>query len=752
MDAASEYGQVETRSSRASAGSLSLRASVSHHPSIPPSTASSHGPHSICPPSMHCPPHNPADMQGQPGLLSGPAPSLLPVPPQSPYRPRPPTSRAALPFDPHAATLRPRYHGSGLGAFSMAEVHQELQMLQRQLGHTERYSMPQTKTFQGFPPTLHNAQADHTSFLPLSYPPYHPSHLSGTHASLNAGLNSSPAVKPGPSLLESSALWETNYGAPPRERVGADVSSGSSGYQSGTSHTGSELMKEHLREIRNLRQRLEDSIQTNDRLRQQLEERLATAAREKGAPTNIYIQGLDSVSQLSNEIRALKDDNLSLQGQLKQASREGSKEAEHLREAVLMGRARLKEAELEAERWAEQVRRLQSHAQTQSQEITQLKLERLSNQETISRLQEEVTLQKQQLCEGRGLAQSLQRQLNANHRGRATPPGPPGKTSRSAESVTFDPRDLQVQLEEQMSGRPGQGGHARRMLFLETLASPPVRDIGLLSPPSPLSPPLRPEEATDNEAGLAGQAPDGSFSSRSGRHMVGHVDDFSALKQQLLEGCVLIRQLETTLRSSSTSQALLEFSLDKSVDTGSLRNLQASTKTLRQILEEASSLLRMFWRAALPSREGAGPSAKKALREEMSSLRATVSEQEQALRDAMDRLKSSNRTKDSMEHFIVNQLSRTRDVLKKAKTNLQENELKLASLGLPSSSLPPPSSFSSFSARPWAGKGENPGPPRELRGPPGWGVLTPLLQASPPRALGSLRTTEAQAQHRPLQA
>lgn len=41
-------------------------------------------------------------------------------------------------------------------------------------------------------------------------------------------------------------------------------------------------MKEHLREIRSLRQRLEDSIQTNDRLRQQLEEKLDRAAAEKG--------------------------------------------------------------------------------------------------------------------------------------------------------------------------------------------------------------------------------------------------------------------------------------------------------------------------------------------------------------------------------------------------------------------------------------------------------------------------------------
>ena len=40
-----------------------------------------------------------------------------------------------------------------------------------------------------------------------------------------------------------------------------------------------------------------------------------------GAPTNIYIQGLDSVGQLSSEIRLLKEENVSLQNQLKQASR-----------------------------------------------------------------------------------------------------------------------------------------------------------------------------------------------------------------------------------------------------------------------------------------------------------------------------------------------------------------------------------------------------------------------------------------------
>lgn len=38
-------------------------------------------------------------------------------------------------------------------------------------------------------------------------------------------------------------------------------------------------------------------------------------------------------------------------------------------------------------------------------------------------------------------------------------------------------------------------------------------------------------------------------------------------------------------------------------DSGSVRKLLTDTETLRQILEEADSLLQMFWRAALPNVE-----------------------------------------------------------------------------------------------------------------------------------------------------
>ncbi|XP_038581901.1 myomegalin [Micropterus salmoides] len=444
------------------------------------------------------------------------------------------------------------------------------------------------------------------------------------------------------------------------------------GVQSGASNTGSDLMKEHLREIRTLRQRLEDSIQTNDRLRQQLEERLARTSSEKGAPTNIYIQGLDSVGQLSSEIRLLKEENVSLQNQLKQATREGNKEAEQLREAALLEQARLKEAELEAERWAEQSRKLQTEAEALNQEIAQLKQDRQRNQETINRFQHEVSILQQQLCESHSLVQSLQRELQVYHRvcGVTANTHSAGQSSEGTQhTATFDPRELHIQLEQQLSGQTGPLPRSRRQLFNDDVPSPPVRDTGLVSPSSPLHPAQKHAEdtgAADRASTLQGQAPDGSFSNRHGRHAVGHIDDFKALQRQILEGSALLRKMDATLHSLSNPP---EFSLHQPSDSGSVRKLLSDSKTLRQILEEAGSLLRMFWRAALPNFEESKQDP--SLREEVVSLRLRLSEQEQALKDAMERVKSSNRTKDSMEHFIVSQLSRTQDVLRKAKTNLQ---------------------------------------------------------------------------------
>ncbi|XP_022535002.2 myomegalin isoform X3 [Astyanax mexicanus] len=532
------------------------------------------------------------------------------------------------------------------------------------------------------------------------------------------------------SLVGSGTLWGTdNMIQPIRGFPGAP------GYPPGTSHSGVDLIEEHLCEIRTLRQRLEDSIRTNERLRQQLEGRLATAARDTAAPTNIYIQGLDTVTQLSNEIRVLKEENLSLQSRL-QASRDSSEEVEQLREAVLSGRARLKQAELEAEQWKEELRRLQTHSCDQSQQIQQLRQERQSGQEQSNRLRHEVSLLQQQLSESRQLLHSLQCELQLYDRVCAGSKGGPAgylseisypsaaaggelgqllmevralraQLERSVQENSALRVQLQKQLEQQLSSAtlesrpsslipasPLRDAFYRRQLLHDPSPSPPVRDIG----PFPAGPPYSPyseleessltaNESLEPHADLEGEAPDGSFANRNGRHAIGHVDDFSALQQQVLEGRGLVQRMEATLQTCLNT-ALLEVNAGKALDYGSVRNLLANTKTLRQILEEATSLLKMFWRAALPSTDGPAHLLQKEqlMREEIQSLRLKIAEQEEVLQSTIQRLRSTSRTKESMETFIVNQLSRTRDVLKKARANLEKNELRISSLSSSSSS------------------------------------------------------------------
>uniref|UniRef100_A0A9J7Z5X8 Si:ch211-242b18.1 n=1 Tax=Cyprinus carpio carpio TaxID=630221 RepID=A0A9J7Z5X8_CYPCA len=507
------------------------------------------------------------------------------------------------------------------------------------------YHGPQIKPLPAFPLGSHT-QSDRSSLHPLSHHAFEQSPFSSQHTS--------PAMKSGASLLESSAMWDMMYGPRPLR-------------------PGTDLMEEHLREIRTLRQRLEDSIQTNDRLRQQLEERLASSGRNGagGAPTNIYIQGLDSVTQLSNEIRVLKEENHALQTQLKQARTDGSKEMEQLREAVLSGRGQLKQAELEADQWADQCRQLQSQVREQAQAVLQLRQDKQNSLDNSTRLQHEVNVLQQQLSECQCLVHTLQCELQVYQRVCGTTESNTG----SGLSLTFDLRERESNihlLEQQLRERLDQcmpRPSARKQLFHDQSPSPPVRDTGFSSPASPAVETDEPKSSASDSSrsgaeALEAEAPDGSFACKTGRHMIGHVDDFSALQQQLLEGKTVIRKIEAALQASTETPNLPE---------GYMRNLHTSTKTLKQILEETSSLLRMFWRAALPNTEASAQQLKKeqALRKEVVALRRKLSEQEQLLRDTMENLRTSSRTKDSMEQFIVNQLSRTRDVLKQARSNLE---------------------------------------------------------------------------------
>ncbi|XP_039590510.1 myomegalin isoform X1 [Polypterus senegalus] len=631
-----------------------------------------------------------------------------------------------LPFDPRSTPGNPAYQST---PFSLAEVHQELQMLQRQLGETSRHNIPHLKPLPHSTSFSEQPLAESSGFMPSSHHPYHQIQF-GNNSNGKDGLIAEA------DLLNAAGVWDMSHLLrPTRNCHFGDVSSGSSGYQSGINHTGTDLIEEHLSEIRSLRQRLEDSICTNDRLRKQLEERLSSAGRDTGPPTNIYIQGLESASQLSNENRSLKEENLSLQAKLNQTSRESCAELKQLQEAVLSGRAELKQAQMETEQWRDESRRLQAQSCEQQQEIQQLRQDKQASHEQSNRLQHEVNLLQQQVTESRQLLHTLQSELQLYDRvymsGGALSAYTGDGSYQGAVASSFelnellrDTRNLRLQLEHSIqensslrqqleqqldlcsarnSVRPSSINIStpvetgcRRQLFQESVPSPPVRDTGLFNPVSPFSAFSKSsefnvehanvkasEDAVKHTSALEGDAPDGSFASKNGRHVIGHVDDFSALQQQILEGKMLVHRMESLLQSSLGS-SFMSSNMSKDLNYSSITKLLGSTKTLRQVLEEATALLKMFWRAALPSTDSCMQHARKeqSMKAEIQKLKQKIAEQEGNLQNAIEKLKNTSRTKESMEHFIVSQLSRTRDVLKKARSNLelfQKNEYRISS-------------------------------------------------------------------------
>nr|XP_010587916.1 myomegalin isoform X1 [Loxodonta africana] len=532
-----------------------------------------------------------------------------------------------------------------------------------------------------------------------------------------------------PGYLGSSGLWDMMR--PQKGSVSGDLSSGSSVYQLNSKPTGADLLEEHLGEIRNLRQRLEESICINDRLREQLEHRLSSTARGSGSSTNFCSQGLDSIPQLYNENRVLREENRSLQAQLSHVSREHSQETECLREALRSSQAQLQELEMELEHQKVERQQLLEDLKEKQQEVLHFREERLSLQEKDSRLQHKLNLLQQQCEEKQQLFQSLQSELQIYE-------ALYGNSKKGLKGYNWDAchqvplssdlshlvaevralrgqleesiqvnNCLRLQLEQQLDGGARKANLSpssvtqnfpantdsgdKQPLFQDSMSSPPVRDVGMSSPalvfPSSSSA-LGSETSVfsrTNELGpdaspvmknppkLEGDATDGSFANKHGHHVIGHIDDYSALRQQIGEGKLLVKKIVSLLRSACNFPGL-EAQGTEVLSSERAHELRSSTCALHHTLEESASLLTMFWRAALPDiRNSAQPGkAGESLKRELLELRTKLSKHESLLQSTTERLKTANQQKESLEQFIFSQLTRTHDVLKKARTNLEE--------------------------------------------------------------------------------
>ncbi|XP_057166731.1 myomegalin isoform X10 [Ursus arctos] len=649
-------------------------------------------------------------LPGHSGLHFPSIPTLVRLP-QAPLPSAPPS------FLPFSSTGPPLLGCGETPVVSLAEAQQELQMLQKQLGESVSTVHPPS------PAALPSNHLEATSSHYLN--PAQP------HSPLRGSTELGRILDPG--YLGSGSQWDVMR--PQKGSVSGDLSSGSSVCQLNSKPTGADLLEEHLGEIRNLRQRLEESICINDRLREQLEHRLSCTARGNGSSSTFYGPGLEPTSQLYNENRVLKEENRSLQAQLSHVSRERSQETECLREALLSSRSRLQELEMELDHQKGERQQLLEDLKEKQQEILHFQEERLSLQEKDSRLQHKLALLQQQCEEKQQLFQSLQSELQIYE-------ALYGNSKKGLKASTWDAchqvplssdlshlvaeiralrgqleRSIQVnnclrlQLEQQLEGGGSKASLSpssanqedpgnKQPVFQDSIASPPVRDVGLNSP-ALVFPSLSPaapgsETATFNRTNeldlvaspvmknppkLEGEATDGSFANKHGRHVIGHIDDYSALRQQIREGKLLIKKIAALVRSACTFPGLETQGTEVPGSEG-IHELGSSAQALLHTLEESASLLTMFWRAALPSSPSPALSGNtgQSMRRELLELRTKLSKQESLLQSTAERLKTANQQKESMEQFIFSQLTRTHDVLKKARTNLEKNTYKMASV------------------------------------------------------------------------
>ncbi|XP_019511352.1 PREDICTED: myomegalin-like [Hipposideros armiger] len=718
MDVASEYTHYEEKK-----GSPGHSDSI-HHPSHsavlsskPSATSAPQGVKaepSSNPSSLPAPQKHPQEAsQAQPGLHFPTTPTLVSLP----RAPLPSAPASFLPFGPAGPPLLGCCETS---AVSLAEAQQELQMLQKQLGESISTVHPAS------PATLpsNHLEAKSSHYL----------HPAQPHSPPRGTLELGRVLEP--RYLGSSGHWDMMR--PQKGSISGELFSGSSVCQLNSKPTGADLLEEHLGEIRNLRQRLEESICINDRLREQLEHRLSSTARSSGPTSTFYGQGLESTPQLYNENRILREENRSLQAQLSHISREHSQETERLREALLTSRSRLQELEMELERQKVDRQQLLEDLKEKQQEILHFQEERLSLQEKDSRLQHKLALLQQQCEEKQQLFESLQAELQIYE-------ALCGSSKKGLKAYTWDAchqvplssdlshlvteiralrgqleesiqvnNGLRLQLEQQLDDGAGKAslspssishsfpaapdpGH-KQLIFQGSVASPPVRDVGmnpaLVFPSSSAAP--GPETAIFNKSPelgldaspemknppkLEGDATDGSFANKHGRHVIGHIDDYSALSQQIGEGQLLVKKIASLARSASSVPGLEAQGTEVPGSEG-VHELRSSASALHHALEESASLLSMFWRAALPSSSGPALSGKagESVKRELLELRTQLSKQDRLLQSTAERLKTANQQKECMEQFIFSQLTRTHDVLKKARTNLEKNTYKIASV------------------------------------------------------------------------
>ncbi|XP_072500685.1 myomegalin-like isoform X2 [Notamacropus eugenii] len=403
--------------------------------------------------------------------------------------------------------------------------------------------------------------------------------------------------------------------------------------------------------------------------------------------SSIPIPSLESVSQLGKEIRILMAQKGNLQTQLKHLSQEHCRELQHLREDVLASHSRLQDVEATLEVQKAEWWLLTEDLKERQQVIMQLREEQHSLQEENSRLQHKIILFQQQGEENQRVLQSLQSELqiyltlyqNSKEMLKACRRDmyQQGTLRRDLNTLVAEVQALRGQLqyslqannslrkelEQKLESSPGKPILSSSLMIQDCQATSPKNEWKFFQE---LGFDVSPRKETHSM--LKGDAPDHSLDNH-GHHMIGNMEDFSALKLQISEGKELAHKMLSLLPGILNSPALQDTEV---LTSGNIQQLQDNAKILDQILEESHAHLTMFWKAALPSTNGPTCQMKtESIEGDILLLKRKLLQQHNVLRTTSERLNRTELEKENLEKFIFHQLTRTKEVLKKARRNLE---------------------------------------------------------------------------------
>uniref|UniRef100_A0A8D0MW13 CDK5 regulatory subunit-associated protein 2 n=1 Tax=Sus scrofa TaxID=9823 RepID=A0A8D0MW13_PIG len=491
------------------------------------------------------------------------------------------------------------------------------------------------------------------------------------------------------------------------------------------SNSSQDLLMEHIQEIRSLRKRLEESIKTNEKLRRQLERQ---GPELDPGSSNMFAFGSELHNSLTSEIRFLRKQNQALNTMLAKGSRDKQKENEKLRESLSRKTANLEHLQREFacvrgenERLQRELDEKEAQNRRQLQEISHGRSE-------LSRMQEEAKLRQQQLSQNDKLLQSLRvelkvyEKLDEEHRrpreARAETSGegwrgqdPLGdlhgllteiqalraQLERSIETNST----LQSKLEEQLARGGQKAQEAVLTLGLQTLSAPerplqqnkpdgdkcPVAiDISCdLFDSSPAVPPRSASETpllSGNDMDTLSCDSGGSmitsstsrlipghrlWASESGCHVLGLIEDYYALCEQIDQGQKLLAEMDIQIQEtpSPADQELVIKGLHSAPPSSFIPRVSAA----RLILDEAARLLSLLWRVSLPTDGQCTLHCEQTgeMKAEISKLHKKLFEQEKKLQNTMKLLQLSK----NQEKAIFDQLVVTHKILRKARGNLE---------------------------------------------------------------------------------